>query len=255
MSEFLRGIPMQKVIRGHEEMIGDLMKYIDLTRDVADYGISWRGYVVGDVGLSLTPETNGLVTVEGANFRIRDEDAMDYINRTTVEPDTEEMTLLEHGITADQAPPVCAEMAVSILAADEKHSFIGMMIAASNIEEDPKNITGIDTPTLPPCKNCTKILDKSDQTGRSTLYMSLGLETDELQIRNMRILKKLHALGVPDDTPVIVPKTVLANKALKIFRQNIDAHTFQPRQYPSRAIASLSKAAIQSAAYQLDLVK
>ncbi len=242
MSNVLSKFEQGDIQTGYRNLIANFGSYVELARDVAyEQSESHREFEVGAVGVAIRPGSGDLVTVVGANLKIKhphDEELDEEI-------DPELAGLHEEFEIPRSVPKFCAEMATIMQSEGKDLFFVAEVIAATTDPEEIAGVTnGIQLQTLPPCEDaCLPVLDNSPATSRATLYVSAGLDRDIFQVRNMRMLKNLYRTR--RETGVAIGSISVQNTALSLgyFDQRVAAHDFS-NGLPARVISSFTRQAL-----------
>ncbi len=170
LSRFEKG----EIIDHYREFIKTLPELVELSRDMAsDHAESYRDFEVGNLGVLARPGVKGLMTVGGANVKIKHIKENDELDD---DPELEFHDLHEGFEIPRDVPPFCAEMATVETIDDDEAFVIGHVTTATTDIEEIADVTGVRTATLPPCRNCTPILKRAPNTSQATLYVSAGLD-------------------------------------------------------------------------------
>jgi hypothetical protein len=241
MSNVLSQFEKGEIQDGYRKLIRGFGSYVELSRDMAcEQSESYRDFEVGSVGVAMRPGSSDLVTVVGANLKIKhleDENTED-------ERELEIERLFDTHLIPRNPDPVCAEMSAVIQSEDKGLFFVAHIVAATTDIEEIAGVTrGLRLPTLPPCGNCVPVLDKSPSTSRATLYVSAGLDENIFQVRNMRMLKNLYLRR--EESGVAVGRISVQNTALSLayYNDRIAAHDFS-NGLPARAVSSFTRQAL-----------
>jgi hypothetical protein len=251
MQNILTRFECGEIEQGYRQLIDNFVEYVELARDTAELAESYREFEVGNIAVAMKPGVLDLITVPGANLKIRHNCAGERHEEEEISPEDEcpEDLHEAYNIPID-VPKVCAEMAACTTVEDQDLFFIGKFIAGTGNEQEIEQVTGIKTRTLPPCYDCAVILDKSRHTSRATLYTSVSLDEDIFQIRTMRHLKKLHK-EQRENQPVGRISKEISKIALESYNSMVKSHDFT-RGYPSRFISSFARSSLLYASLELN---
>lgn len=245
-----------EIIEAYRMYTASFAEFADYAQEAADRAESHRGFDVGSVGIAILPGTPELTIVHGANNKINHitqaNAGLSFEEDGTDEIDDE----LEHlgDIHEEYGVPSvvdknCAEMDVTIKAGEsfpgQSPHFIAFIVAASTDLQEIRDVTNLDTRTLPPCTECVPILLNNESTSRSTHYVSTGFSPNsEFEIRTARRLRELYRTG-GDSFSTSVPHLSgdIGMRAVEMFDSRLK-NTRITSSRPSRIISAISRASL-----------
>lgn len=154
--------------------IGLIPEMIDQARTSAEQNaISHRDFHVGATAFFVDSAGQGF-TYDSANYKI--------------EPDS---------------PKVCAEMDIlfKLDQGYDENKIVGFVIAGTSDVGEIEDVNGHKTDTLHPCADCIKALDASHAVDDDTLFVTVGLDKDVVQVQTFGEMKLSYASLDPAKVP------------------------------------------------------
>ncbi len=102
------------------------------------------------------------------------------------------------------SPKICAEMDIlfKLDQSYEENKIVGFVIAGTSDVGEIEDVNGHKTDTLHPCADCIKALEASDAVDDSTLFVTVGLDEDIMQVQTFSEIKRSYrSHGNPEDVP------------------------------------------------------
>lgn len=253
MSAHLSHFETSDIQEGYREYTRRFGEFVDLAQEISNEAESYRNFDVGCVGVAILPGVSELKVISGANTKINHiAQANAGLNYEEDADELEHIGDIHMGYGVPIAPNKnCAEMEVC-QEADESEEykgkslhFLAFIVAASTDSQEIRDITNLDTRTLPPCTECVPILLNHESTTRATQYVATGFSPNsEFEIRTARRLKELYRIGgdkFGNHTPRLSGD--IGERAAEMFDSRMKNTQFMGNR-PSRIFSSISRAAL-----------
>lgn len=182
-------VTSSEIVRGYVSFIRDLPYVVDLARETAMWrSDSYREFEVGSLAYVIKHGVEEPDLIVGANYK---------------ESDT---------------PKCCAEVD-ALMQVEELDSprILGIVVVGSTNATEIKEVTGIDSKTLPPCHDCVKAIRASEHISDHSPIVSAGIDEDKYQVRTARKLEEMYKSGKDPVTSLHPLKTSRMQERANLF--------------------------------------